>query len=591
MPRPPLQQAIHLANAGKLHDAEAVCRQALKQKPGNPQALRLLGQLTRQTGKAAESVQLFQQLGRARPNDLQLLGELGASLAAANQPNLALPVLRRAIQAMPKAVEWQLWLGRCHLRRFDTPAALAVLDAAHKAAPDNTEITLELARARLLAAEPIEAETLLRGLLEHEPASLPALLALAGSLEQQHRLDEQITILRTILEIDPDSTTAITGLAKCLRAKGDDDEAAAILEPLAVGVLSPANAPAVAFALAPIYRDQGRLDDCKALFDRALALEPLPVPVRASLTFGLADTLHRLRRDDEAFAAYRYANDALPRTFSREHKERMYDDIRRAFDADTLRNSPLATLDASRCLFIVGMPRSGTSLVEQILDAHPLVFGAGELNDLQHAITHACSSFGGPGVRCFESLTTDALNAGAKHYLDALTHRAPEAARITDKMPHNFEMLGLVNRMLPGARVIHCTRHPIDNCLSLYFTQLSAFHSYATNLEDLGTAYSLYRELMQHWKAACALPMIEVSYEDMVADTETNARRIIEFAGLDWDDRCLRFYETDHAVTTASVEQVRQPIYTTSVARWKRYEHHLGPLIESLRKGGVDLSD
>ena len=134
-------------------------------------------------------------------------------------------------------------------------------------------------------------------------------------------------------------------------------------------------------------------------------------------------------------------------------------------------------------------------------------------------------------------------------------------------MPHNFEMLGLIDRMLPGARVIHCTRHPIDNCLSLYFTQLSAFHNYATNLEDLAHAYSLYRQLMAHWKAICTLPMLEVSYEDMVARTEANARRIIEFAGLDWDDRCLRFYETDHVVTTASVEQVRQPIYTTSVAR------------------------
>ena len=158
-------------------------------------------------------------------------------------------------------------------------------------------------------------------------------------------------------------------------------------------------------------------------------------------------------------------------------------------------------------------------------------------------------------------------------------------------MPHNFEVLGVIERMLPGARIIHCTRNPVDNCVSLYFTQLNAFHGYSNNLDDLGWAYARYRELMRHWEAVCTIPILHVAYEDMVADIETEAHRILEFIGLEWDDRCLRFYETDHAVTTASVEQVRQPIYTSSVARWKRYERHLTPLLDSLRQHGVDLPE
>jgi len=143
--------------------------------------------------------------------------------------------------------------------------------------------------------------------------------------------------------------------------------------------------------------------------------------------------------------------------------------------------------------------------------------------------------------------------------------------------------------MLPGARVIYCVRHPVDNCLSLYFTQLSGWHSYSNDPADLAWAYAEHQRLMAHWRSVCAMPILDVRYEEMVGDTEAMARRVIEFVGLEWDERCLRFYESDRPVTTASVEQVRRPIYKTSVARWKHYEKHLGPLIGELREHGVEI--
>ncbi len=591
MPRSLLQTAQHLAIIGKLADAERACRQALRAKPNDPQTLRLLGRLTRQTGKAAESVRVLQELVRARPNDLQLLGELGASLTEANMAQQAIPILRRAVQAMPKAAEWQVWLGRAHLKLFETTAALPILREAMALAPDDPEAALQTANALLLVSDGTEAEVCARRALALKPGWIPAMTALAAALAKQSRLDEQMAVLREILALTPPGgspqAATLAGLAKCLRALNRRDEALALLEPLVARQLS----PELAHTLAPLYLAQRQPDKARELLERALALEPMPVPVRASLQFALGEALRQLNRHDDAFLAFQRGNDAYPRTFNREHKARAYETLREIFDASAMRDAPRATIDASRCVFIVGMPRSGTTLVEQIIDAHPRAHGCGELTELQHAIAAVCAHLGRPAPECFTELTTDALNKGAQHYLDAVTPLAPDAARLTDKMPHNFEMLGMIDRMLPGSRVISCSRHPVDNCLSLYFTQLSAWHAYTNNLSDLAWAYAQHLTLMEHWKRVCTLPILEVRYEDMVADTEANARRIIEFVGLEWDDRCLRFYESDRPVTTASVDQVRKPIYTTSVARWRRYEHHLGPLIESLRAEGVEVPE
>ena len=158
-------------------------------------------------------------------------------------------------------------------------------------------------------------------------------------------------------------------------------------------------------------------------------------------------------------------------------------------------------------------------------------------------------------------------------------------------MPHNFERLGLINLLFPNARVIHCSRNPLDTCLSCYTIQLGLAHTYANDLTLLGHAYAQYHRLMAHWRTTLDIPMLEVVYEDVVADTETLARRIVEFVGLPWHDDCLRFYEAKRTVVTASVDQVRQPIYTSSVNRWKRYDRHLNPLRQSLISNGVPLPE
>ncbi|MBK7403067.1 MAG: sulfotransferase [Phycisphaerales bacterium] len=587
MARAQFQQATALMQAGKPHDAERACRQALQADPSDVQALRLLGQIIRQTGKAPESVKIFQQMRQWRPNDVQLIGELGASLTAANLHVQALPLLQQAVQTMPSAVQWQVWLGKCYLKLFNTNAAVKILEQAREAAPDDPQVTFHLANALLTAARPAHAEPLIREFLARQPDSIPGLITLSNVLEHENRLDEAVEVLKQILEKDPTFEAALGGLARCLRAEGKYKEALAILEPI---VKKTPNAD-MALAIAPIYLAEKRFEECKLLFETVLRQENIPDPVRSSLTFGLAQSLQGLKDYDGAFRAFKHGNEYYPRNFRREHRLRLYKEIREAFTPELIRNGPRARVDARKCVFILGMPRSGTSLVEQILDAHPRVFGAGELTEIPFTLSELAEKMGGQPPSCFGAITQELLDHGANRYLRYIQNIAPDADFVTDKLPHNFEMIGLINRMLPGAKIIHCKRDPVDNCVSCYFTQLSAWHSYSNDLSNLGWAYGQYVKLMEYWREASDLPILDVQYEDTVADLETQARRILDFVGLEWDDRCLRFYEVERAVTTASVDQVRQPIYKSSVARWKRFGDHVKPLIESLRAAGVEIPE
>jgi hypothetical protein len=237
-------------------------------------------------------------------------------------------------------------------------------------------------------------------------------------------------------------------------------------------------------------------------------------------------------------------------------------------------------------VFIVGMVRSGTSLVEQILSSHPDVHGAGELPDIIQ-ITNGLQDFLGasaPYPECLSLLKQEHLDALAQHYLEHLKQISPDARRVVDKMPGNFMHLGLIEMLFPEARVIHCMRDPVDTCLSAYFQDFSRSHPYAYDLSNLGAFYRAYLKVMAHWRKILRLPLFELQYEDLIANQEQVSRALIEFCGLEWDDRCLQFHETQRFVGTASYDQVNRPLYKQSVARWKRYERHLGPLLAALKE-------
>ena len=235
------------------------------------------------------------------------------------------------------------------------------------------------------------------------------------------------------------------------------------------------------------------------------------------------------------------------------------------------------------------MNRSGTSLTEQIICSHPEVYGAGELE----MIVNMGKSLSGNDelsdgqLYSLEKLDIKFLEDAANEYLRIVREKSGSAKIVTDKMPHNFWHLPIISMMFPRAIVIHCTRNPVDTCLSNFFQDYGARHHHSNNLENLGNYYVQYYRLMQHWKRVIDLDIIDVRYESLVDDLETNARMLIDRLGLEWNDACLEFYKSKRLVTTASQDQVKQPIYRKSVARWRNYERHVQPLLKVFDAAGI----
>jgi tetratricopeptide (TPR) repeat protein len=257
-----------------------------------------------------------------------------------------------------------------------------------------------------------------------------------------------------------------------------------------------------------------------------------------------------------------------------------------AFDADFLRRHAGEGDPSAKPVFIVGMPRSGTSLAEQILASHPKVFGAGELDDFELEAAKLAEGAGNGSLAADLAAFVEAgrMRTFGSAYLARLVEHAPEADKLIDKMPANFRYLGLIRLALPNARVIHMRRDPVDTCLSCFSKRFFGHVPWSYDLAELGRYYRAYEAMMSHWRTA--LPdgfMIEVRYEDLVADLEVQTRRMLAHIGLDWDPHCLDFHATERTVQTASAAQVRRPIYRTSIERWRPYEAWLGPLLAELR--------
>jgi tetratricopeptide (TPR) repeat protein len=310
----------------------------------------------------------------------------------------------------------------------------------------------------------------------------------------------------------------------------------------------------------------------------------LPVD-EAALRFAAAELFDSLGQYDDAFAQVQCANQLKRGPYNPATSHADVDRLIANFTPERMRCLPRATYRSEQPVFIVGMPRSGTSLVEQMLASHPAVHGAGELDFINRVFKGTLDMLGTPVEEyphCLDALSVASADGMAQIYLEPLRALNPAAARITDKMPLNFLHLGLIALLLPEARIIHCRRDPLDTCLSCHVTDFVTAHDYKYDLRHLGLFYRQYERLMAHWKATLDLPILDVRYEDLTSDTEAQARRMIDFVGLPWDERCLHPNKTRRPIATASAHQVRKPIYKSSVQRWRHYEKHLGPLIEAL---------
>jgi tetratricopeptide (TPR) repeat protein len=436
--------------------------------------------------------------------------------------------------------------------------------------------------------------------LRLNPKHAPARFALAAWYWHLGDLATALEHNAEALSVSPTELRYIVLQATLLMSAERPQEARDLIEPLIAGGSTDRWLVQFYARLAPSI---GQEERALAALARAMDAPGLSAQTdgRPMLHFAAARLLDRMGRFDEAFAQARAGNE-LVRSVSRVHDPASHSQwVTRKigyFTRKRLESLPRATQENRRPVFILGMPRSGTSLIEQILASHPAVYGAGELETLRLIAKGSSGSEwseGEPYPECLDGLSLARANRLAAQYLREVESLAADAnhgdaVHITDKQPLNFLILDLVEILFPGCHVIHCIRNPLDTCLSNFITNFEGGNEFKFDLAHLGQYHRDYRRLMEHWKKVLSVPMLDVRYEDVVLDTEGQVRRLLEFLGLPWDERCMKYYQNTRRVRTASEDQVRRPIYTSAIGRWKHYERHLGELIASLGRGTGSVS-
>ena len=405
-------------------------------------------------------------------------------------------------------------------------------------------------------------------------------LAQAYSLKEQY--PPALSALDRALALRPNWEPAVANKADLLNLVGRTDEAIELARAQhARGVTEPRAAALVAGVLAKA----GQRDEAIALLERFVDEPKFPDAHKVSLYYALGRLLDKAGRYDDAWAAYARANDTVRKPFDAAQHSAFIDRMINAWTRPVLEALPKPTRTLDNLVFIVGMPRSGTSLTEQILASHPDVEAGGERDTIARV---SAELLGIPDTsqtyvladptRLQDQATID---KAARSLINAIPPKARRATVFTDKMPGNWRHLALIQALAPNAKVIWCRRDPIDTCLSCYFQNFYGPHLWRNTLEHAALVHKDHDRNMRHWLEVIDLPILEVVYEETVADQEAQTRRLLDFLGLPWDDATLSFHETDRVVRTSSNEQVRQPMYTSSVKRWKNYEKHLGPLIQA----------
>jgi tetratricopeptide (TPR) repeat protein len=445
-------------------------------------------------------------------------------------------------------------LGMLQRRAGFFPAALASYQQALDRGVKRPE-EVHLNRGVIFAdhlRRPDEAQRALQAALACNPTFVPALLNLGNLHEDLGHREEAARIYEQILALDPRCFEALARRAYLHRFAGPDDP---LIDRLRSALADPTVAPAE----------------------------------RASLGFALGRALDSSAAYDAAFDAYAAANrdsrdSAGPGTarYDRVSEERFVDRLTAAFPAARAGVTPGGR---PRPIFVCGMFRSGSTLVEQLLAGHPRIRAAGELDLLPQLAQGLLAPFP-------ESLTSVAesrLNAIAQRYESSLRALFPDADFVTDKRPDNFIYIGLIKMLFPDAKIVHTVRDPLDTCLSIFFVHLDQRVSYALDLADTGHRYVMYRRLMAHWKRIYGADILDVSYEGLVRDSRTTMERLLAFLGLEWDERCLAVPSAGRAVRTASVWQVREPLHSQSVGRGSHYARQLEALRRYLDANGAAL--
>lgn len=610
--------AVCHALANEFSEAEKLFIKTIKLSGPSDALLGNLGLAQLHQKKFKEAIESYLGAVEINPGFYDALVNLASSYDFLNQHDLAASYAQKAHQINQNNPVTLNILAKHAVATNKLTDAIALYNTSLKIQPGLLQTYAQLSNAYFLAKKfKLAEEVLKQGLTRH--ADHPELTNSLGKFyDSRNRHDEAIGEFKKVLAKDSQNTFALAGVAKSLIALQKFDQAMSILikandefpdsaeivselsnyyqlhkdfesankvtscfiEKLEPGVPLPEN---VAIAHSNACRQNNRLAEAKNVLSTIINRHTSNHAALESLHYAYGDVLDDLGEYDEAFSSYQYANELLPHASDIQYYERVFTGLVNNLDRSFLDAVPKSGNNTRLPVFIVGMPRSGTSLVEQIISSHPDAFGAGELShiwDISNSICGAEHMI--EYAKRLSKLSEQAVNEYSEQYLNIIKGLSQGELRVTDKMPHNFMQLGLIERLFPNARVIHCQRHPFDTCLSIFFRKMIENHLYARNLGDLARFYKKYVELMQHWHRESSLQILDVQYENMVTDQKSESERIINHIGLDWSDLVLDYHKSDRIIMTPSSHQASKPIYTSSMHRWKNYRKHIGPLVEIL---------
>lgn len=594
-------------------EAARVFRQALLLKPDSTLARLGLGLALMAQRDYVAAAGEFESVTRLRPSHADAHRYLGVALIENKRIKDAIAHLSCAIELKPGCPQAALKLGIALRIKGDLISAKATIARAIELEPQCIEAYDELAATYRALGREADSWTALEHALVLRPGTSEGLCALGRICIKLRRYEQAVDSYQQALAIDPGSAAAFRGIGRVRYLEHRfEDSRTALAKALELEPENAANYTAMGLS----YQTEGRFDEAVQWQNRAIARQPDNAEAHYALSMMHAsvDRKKRIRElehtlsttsltpdesvilhfslgklcDDEgdydsAFRYFKTANELRKagHGFSAAGEPAFVERSIAAYQRELFAEFRGVGNESERPVFVVGMMRSGTTLVEQILASHPRIHGHGELE----GIRWIAQSLGG------QALDDETIRRLAAEYLAGLERDAGDSIRSVDKMPHNFRFLGLITLLFPRAKLIHCVRDPRDTCLSCYFHDFGIRNTFTRDLEELGRFYRTYRRLMAHWHAVLPAPILDVPYEGLVANQEFWSRKIIDFVGVPWDSRCLDYHKNVRPVVTSSFWQVRQPIYSSSVGRWRRYEKHLGPLLDVLNEHEGDSID